>query len=441
MDALVNYGSDDEGSDRYMENKGRAIDDSKTVVKSQGDSADDVNYDNVQMDMSEESDAGQRQKGGDARRNSSTSSSPNSSSEEDDEPPRVKHRNSVSSSRHSKKSKENSDKDGGSYNTDKHRKREDSRRSPGQKESSKHRRKERSNRRSRTRSRERGGKLRESKERDREKRRRGTSREKGGSHDGERENSRRKSGRESSGKRSRSRERARDRHHSDRRRSRSRSPHHHRHHHGHHDDDRRSKRSRGRSPSKTQSALSEGLGLQVEGNLTKTAVTNVPTSLITPQILVQRSLEVQASQVHNTTGIQFPSYYNPAAMNPMKYAEQMQKRKKLWGGNKDTAKESSTSGSAGGSTNNWESTTFAQDQDGKLSAKFKRLMGIKTPGTTNTAPAQPEGTTSTSEDVIKKQEELFSTMERQYEAARLATHTLRGVGLGFGSSSAYQYPR
>jgi hypothetical protein len=34
------------------------------------------------------------------------------------------------------------------------------------------------------------------------------------------------------------------------------------------------------------------------------------------------------------------------------------------------------------SNNKWEGTTFAQDQDGKMSAKFKRLMGIKDAGGT-----------------------------------------------------------
>lgn len=36
-------------------------------------------------------------------------------------------------------------------------------------------------------------------------------------------------------------------------------------------------------------------------------------------------------------------------------------------------------------------------------------------------------------DLIKKQEEMFNSMENQYEVARLATHTHRGVGLGFGT--------
>lgn len=60
---------------------------------------------------------------------------------------------------------------------------------------------------------------------------------------------------------------------------------------------------------------------------------------------------------------------------------------------------------------------------GKVANKFKRLMGIKNP---------PEANKVTTE-VLKKQEEMFSSMEAQYEVARTATHTMRGVGLGFGS--------
>ena len=30
------------------------------------------------------------------------------------------------------------------------------------------------------------------------------------------------------------------------------------------------------------------------------------------------------------TGVEVPKYYNPAAVNPLKYAEQVQKRKLLW---------------------------------------------------------------------------------------------------------------
>lgn len=46
---------------------------------------------------------------------------------------------------------------------------------------------------------------------------------------------------------------------------------------------------------------------------------------------------------------------------------------------------------------------------------------------------QSDGSSSEPNDVLKKQEEMFSSMEQQYEVARTATHTMRGVGLGFGS--------
>ena len=52
---------------------------------------------------------------------------------------------------------------------------------------------------------------------------------------------------------------------------------------------------------------------------------------VTPQQLLQKSIEQQVQQVKTSTGIELPKYYNPAAMNPARYAEQMQKRKLLWG--------------------------------------------------------------------------------------------------------------
>lgn len=163
---------------------------------------------------------------------------------------------------------------------------------------------------------------------------------------------------------------------------------------------------------------------------------------MTPQQLLQKSIEQQVQQVKSNTGIELPKYYNPAAMNPARYAEQMQKRKLLWGHKSQSqeGKPDVVKPAAPVSNNKWEGTTFAQDQDGKMTAKFKRLMGIKDPGGTSAAsstssgpPTNPEGS-----DILKKQEELFNSMEMQYEVARVATHTQRGVGLGFGT---FQYPR
>ena len=40
-------------------------------------------------------------------------------------------------------------------------------------------------------------------------------------------------------------------------------------------------------------------------------------------------------QAQELTGVAVPKYYNPAAVNPLKYAEQVQKRKLLWAKNKE----------------------------------------------------------------------------------------------------------
>lgn len=140
-----------------------------------------------------------------------------------------------------------------------------------------------------------------------------------------------------------------------------------------------------------------------------------------------------------STGIELPKYYNPAAMNPARYAEQMQKRKLLWGNKAQTQEGKSEEAKAPPVSNNkWEGTTFAQDQDGKMTAKFKRLMGIKDAGGSSSVKTSGPVSNPEGSEILKKQEELFTSMEMQYEVARVATHTHRGVGLGFGT---FQYPR
>ncbi|XP_060877398.1 arginine/serine-rich coiled-coil protein 2-like isoform X1 [Metopolophium dirhodum] len=158
------------------------------------------------------------------------------------------------------------------------------------------------------------------------------------------------------------------------------------------------------------------------------------TTIVTPQLLLQKSMEAQVEKVKEQTGIELPSYYNPVAVNPNKYAEQIQKRKLLWGNkqNNEVVKQIEEA-KPPVITNNktatiWQSTKFG-DQDGKVTAKFKRLMGIKDPiGVDNQTSQQGQ-----SKDIIKKQEEMFNSMESQYEVARMATHTHRGLGLGFGT--------
>lgn len=109
-----------------------------------------------------------------------------------------------------------------------------------------------------------------------------------------------------------------------------------------------------------------------------------------------------------------------------RFKDQIERRKLLWQ-KKDPERRAPAATSTTTTTTPagkvWQTTTFAQDTDGKVASKFKRLMGIK---------ESTDGSKGTT-DVLKKQEEMFSSMEQQYEVARTATHTMRGVGLGFGS--------
>ncbi|XP_028050515.1 arginine/serine-rich coiled-coil protein 2 isoform X1 [Monomorium pharaonis] len=133
-------------------------------------------------------------------------------------------------------------------------------------------------------------------------------------------------------------------------------------------------------------------------------------------------------------GVQGEQYYNPLATATQgKYAEQIQKRKLLWA-NKSKQDDSNSTSTAASTANTWIGTTFTHDQDGKVTAKFKRLMGIK--GDLPNAP----GVGTKQPDILKKQEEMFNNMEQQYEVARATTHTQRGVGLGY-ATGGYQFPR
>lgn len=70
--------------------------------------------------------------------------------------------------------------------------------------------------------------------------------------------------------------------------------------------------------------------------------------------------------------------------------------------------------------NNWEGAKFG---DGRTTAKFQRLMGMKE--------SVPE---VAGEDCLEKQEVLFKKMEAEYETARMVTHTQRRAGLGFSKA-------
>jgi len=117
------------------------------------------------------------------------------------------------------------------------------------------------------------------------------------------------------------------------------------------------------------------------------SVTLPPATQVTPQQLLQKSMEAQVEKVKVQTGIELPSYYNPVAVNPNKYAEQIQKRKLLWGNKQnDVVRKIEVTKpvitTANKTATIWQSTKFG-DQDGKVTAKFKRLMGIKDNNTGN----------------------------------------------------------
>lgn len=116
------------------------------------------------------------------------------------------------------------------------------------------------------------------------------------------------------------------------------------------------------------------------------------------------------------------SNFTSSVLTNARYTEQMQKKKLIWGTKKVPA------GPEASTNNKWEAAKFSQDSDGKVASKFLRLMGMKNAPASASA---PDGDDSG----VQKREQMFTSMEQQYEIARQATHTMRGMGLGFGSQS------
>lgn len=151
---------------------------------------------------------------------------------------------------------------------------------------------------------------------------------------------------------------------------------------------------------------------------------DVPPKLSSIQLAAARAAALLPSTSNTDPAVDLPSYYNPAAINVAKYTSQIQKRKLLWS-NKD----------AKPNADKWQQTAqFSKDEDGKVASKFMRLMGIKTAVSGDGGGEGSSAATATEKkpnEIAKKQADMFSTMEQQYEIARQATHTMRGMGLGF----------
>lgn len=140
---------------------------------------------------------------------------------------------------------------------------------------------------------------------------------------------------------------------------------------------------------------------------------------VTPQIAMAAQMAALQAKTLAETGIAVPSYYNPSAVNPMKFAEQEKKRKMLWQGKKEGDKSQTAE--------LWEKLNFGNKNQ---NVKFRKLMGIKGEDEAEAAkPLNDEGLKT-----LQKQEEMFRNLDVQYEMARSQTHTQRGMGLGFTSS-------
>nr|CAG4642956.1 EOG090X0LFN [Evadne anonyx] len=173
----------------------------------------------------------------------------------------------------------------------------------------------------------------------------------------------------------------------------------------------------------------ERMGLDVTSLAASVAASGASSEKSAAMAAAQQVLQNQVDQVQQMTGVALPSFYNPGAVNPMKYAQQIQKRKQLWA-NKEKKEAQPTM-----TSKIWEATAFNQDQDGKMTAKFKRMMGIKTEQVVASS-SQTEGAAE-SKEVQKKQQELLASLDQQYQVARATTHTQRGLGLGFSSNNSY----
>jgi len=161
-------------------------------------------------------------------------------------------------------------------------------------------------------------------------------------------------------------------------------------------------------------------------------------------------------------GVEIPKYLKPGAVNPLSYAEQMQKRKALWSKpasasanplpqeqeektKPEVVTEAPPSANvgkkAGGSFNNWESTNFGND---KMNERFRRLMGIK--GGNSNAPSAAADNAASASNKIQggggehNHEKIMNDLDRNYEAARQQTHRNRGIGLGFSDSGLTPTP-
>jgi len=154
------------------------------------------------------------------------------------------------------------------------------------------------------------------------------------------------------------------------------------------------------------------------GTMVTSTASLAPGTISASEAVMQSMIQLQ-KETTARTGVEIPKFYNPAAINPVKYAEQVQKRKLLWSKTKD--KDVDTK---------WNATSLSSDSDDKSKEKFRKLMGIHGKVAEKLEDAEV--------NVDTKQKELFEGLDREYQLARMSTHTHRGIGLGFGTVAGYQ---
>ena len=174
-------------------------------------------------------------------------------------------------------------------------------------------------------------------------------------------------------------------------------------------------------------------GIYVDETIThKFYFTTIKLVVILYAVIFRRNVEDQMKKVEEM-GVEMPKYYRPGAVNPVSYAEQVQKRKMLWKkpGTDDDEKVSQAvlptapaSAPVKTSFNKWEATNFG---DEGTTEKFRRLMGIK-------AAPKPEEFQEVDDAPGTNAVKIMSDLEKNYEQARQQTHRNRGIGLGFSSS-------
>lgn len=149
----------------------------------------------------------------------------------------------------------------------------------------------------------------------------------------------------------------------------------------------------------------------------------IPDHLKFNQIEAQKyQMEQLRLKTEELTGIKVPTFYNTAAVNPLVYAEQQKKRKLLWSKAKDN----------GETTTSLIGKAIVEGQDEKTSEKFRKLMGLKS----TTEQTSLDGAKNTTQ-MKQKFNSIAQAMDKEYEMARMTTHTHRGQGLGFATAGVF----